>query len=255
MEKVDYDSELRLYNEIFRPACGVRPSDHVIDIGCGTGQTTRQAARLATAGSALGVDLSVPAVDHARRLAEEKGLRNIAFECVDAQTHPFPEHRFDLAISRFGTMFFGDPVAAFTNIGRALRPTGRLVMLVWQAKQDNEWAVAIDEVFAAHDRTPDAFSLADSRTVTALLHTAGFIDVTCTDVRRPVYYGPTTDAALAWIRGFATTKLALQRLDPPAAERALGRMRETLAEHLGADGVWFDSGAWIVTARRRAEGE
>ena len=134
-------------------ACGVRPGDHVIDIGCGTGQTTRQAARLAVAGSTLGIDLSAPAVAQARRLAREDGLRNIAFECADAQVHRFPDHRFDLAISRFGTMFFGDPVAAFTNIGRALHPAGRLVMMVWQAREHNEWQVAIDRILAAYDGT------------------------------------------------------------------------------------------------------
>jgi SAM-dependent methyltransferase len=259
---VDYNAELRLYNEIFRPACGVRPRDQVIDIGCGTGQTTRQAARLAVAGSTLGIELSAPAVAQARRLAREEGLGNIVFQRADAQVHRFPDHRFDLAISRFGTMFFGDPSAAFANIGRALRPAGRLVMMVWQARERNEWAVAIDEVLAAHDGlaavdrgAPDAFSLADPTTATALLHAAGFVDVTFTDVQQPVYYGPDTDTALAWIRGFTSTKQVLERLDPAAAEQTLSRLREMLAEHLSADGVWFDSSAWIVTARRHATGQ
>ena len=197
----------------------------------------------------------------ARRLAREDGLRNIAFECADAQVHRFPDHRFDLAISRFGTMFFGDPVAAFTNIGRALHPAGRLVMMVWQAKEHNEWQVAIDRILAAYDGTatvdreaPDAFSLADPSAATAILQAAGFADVTFTDVRQPVYYGPDVESALAWIGGFTTTKKALERLDPPAAEHALGRLRQTLAEHLSADGVWFDSSSWIVTAGRHAKG-
>jgi SAM-dependent methyltransferase len=249
---VDFDAELRLYNEILRPAFGVGASDQVLDIGCGAGQTTRQAARVAVAGGAFGVDVSAPAVDQARRSAREDGLRNVAFECADAQVHPFPEQGFDLAISRFGTMFFGDPVAAFTNLGRALRPAGRLVMLVWQAKEHNEWAVAIEHALAGRDDggAPAAFSLGDPATTTEILRAAGFADVTFTDVRRPVYYGPDTGAALAWIRGFATTTQALRRLDPPAAEQALDRLRQTVARHLGADGVWFDSRAWIVTARR-----
>ena len=88
---------------------------------------------MAQAGSALGVDISVPAIERARELAEAQGVRNVTFEQADAQVHRFPRERFDLAISRFGTMFFAEPVAAFTNIGRALRPAGRLVMMVWQA--------------------------------------------------------------------------------------------------------------------------
>jgi ubiquinone/menaquinone biosynthesis C-methylase UbiE len=258
---VDYDAELRLYNEVLRRACGVGPRDHVMDIGCGTGQTTRQAARLAVAGGTLGVDVSAPAIAQARRLALEEGLRNITFECADAQVHRFPDDRFDLAISRFGTMFFSDPVAAFANIGRALRPAGRLVMMVWQAKERNEWGVAIDHILAGHDGmaavdhgAPDPFSLADPHTSTAILQAAGFADVTFTDVHQPVYYGPDVDAALAWVRGFTSTTRALKRLDPPAAGQALTRLRETLAEHLSADGVWFDSSAWIVAARRHAKG-
>ncbi len=218
-------------------------------------------------GSALGIDVSAPAVARARELAREDGLRNVTFECADAQVRPFPDHRFDLAISRFGTMFFGDPVAAFSNIGRALRPTGRLVMMVWRAEEHNEWAVAIDRILGADDRVvaaaepaaadpaaPDAFSLGEPTTTTAILHAAGFVDVTFTDVDRPVFYGLDVDTALAWIRGFTSTEQALERLDPAAAEEALSRLRALMAEHLTGDGVWFSSGAWIVTARRPGEG-
>ena len=125
--RVDYDAELRLHNELLRRAYGIRPHDHVLDIGCGAGQTTRDAARLAVAGSVVGVDLSAPLIERARRLTDSEGLHNVRFERADAETHHFPAERFDVAISRFGTMFFGDPVAAFTNIARALRREGRLV--------------------------------------------------------------------------------------------------------------------------------
>jgi ubiquinone/menaquinone biosynthesis C-methylase UbiE len=128
-----YDAQLRRHNEVLRRACGVQ-----LDIGCGTGQTTREAARTAQAGSALGVDVSAPAIEHARELAWTEGLRNVTFEHANAQVYRFPPERFDLAISRFGTMFFGDPGAAFANINRALRPAGRLVMMVWQAHERNE---------------------------------------------------------------------------------------------------------------------
>jgi ubiquinone/menaquinone biosynthesis C-methylase UbiE len=142
---MDYDAELRLVNEVLRRAYGIEPHDHVLDIGCGAGQTTREAARLAAEGGALGADLSAEAIARARDLAQAEGIRNVTFEHADAQVHPFPWGRFDLAISRFGTMFFVDPVAAFANIGRALRPAGRLVMMVWQGHKQNEWSLAIEE--------------------------------------------------------------------------------------------------------------
>jgi SAM-dependent methyltransferase len=255
---VDYDAELRLHNEVLRRACGIRRHDHVLDIGCGTGQTTREAARMAIAGSALGVDLSAQMIDRAREIAQAERLRNVTFERADAQVHPFPRKHFDLTISRFGTMFFNHPVAAFANIGRALRPAGRLVMLVWQSHERNEWDVAIHRSLegpAGHAAVapdgPGPFSLADPTTVERIMDAAGFADVTFTDVQKPVYYGTDVAAALGWVRGFTSTNDVLERLDPLAAHRALERLREMLAAHGSGDGIWFDSRAWIVTARRR----
>jgi SAM-dependent methyltransferase len=257
MGRIGYDAELRRHNEALRRACRIQFRDHVLDIGCGAGQTTRQAASAAQAGSALGVDVSAPAIERARALTRAEGLRNVTFERADAQDHRFPAERFDLAISRFGTMFFDDPVAAFANIRRALRPAGRLVMMVWQAHERNEWDVAMDQSLEAAagplarpSGGPDAFSLANPPAVTEILAAAGFAGVTFTDVREPVYYGPDVASALDWVRGFTSTSEALKRLDPAAADRALGRLREALGAHLGDDGVWFNSRAWIVTAQR-----
>jgi SAM-dependent methyltransferase len=250
---VDYDTELHRYDEVLWAAWGVQVGDRVLDIGCGAGRTTRLAARRAGDGSALGVDVSEAAIGRARRVAAEEGLRNVAFECADAEVHRFPEGGFDLAVSRFGTMFFGDPVAAFGNIRRALRPGGRLVMMVWQARERNEWAVALDRVLGTGGDLPgaDAFSLGDPDTTAAVLDAAGFADVSCTDVRRPVHYGPDVDAAVDWVRGFTSTRQALDRAADGAAD-TLDRLRALMAEHRHDDGVWFDSGAWIVRASPRA---
>ncbi|MFD0688057.1 class I SAM-dependent methyltransferase [Actinomadura fibrosa] len=249
-----YDAELQRHDRVLRRACGVRPGDRVLDIGCGTGRTTRQAARAARAGSALGVDVSAPAIERARELATGEGLGNVSFEHADAQSHRFPPDRFDLAMSRFGTMFFADPVAAFANIGRALRPAGRLVMMVWQSPERNEWDVAIRRALGDAARRaptgPDAFSLADPPAVERILEAAGFSGIAFADVHEPVYYGPDAAAALDWVRGFTCTSEALNRLDPAGSARAVGRLREMLTAHQRDDGVWFDSRAWIVTAHR-----
>jgi SAM-dependent methyltransferase len=256
--RVDYDAELRLHNEVFSQALRIRPDDRVLDIGCGTGQTTREAARRAVRGSSLGVDISGPMIERARELSEAQGVRNVSFEQADAQVHPFPSERFDIVISRFGTMFFHEPVAAFANIGRALRPDGCLVMMVWQNHDANEWSRSIQRALGSDGAVPapvpaglDPFSLADPATVKVILDAAGFGDVRFTDVQQPVYYGQDVAAALDWIRGFTCTNDALKLMDSTSAERAVERFREMLTAHARRDGVWFDSRAWIVESRRR----
>jgi SAM-dependent methyltransferase len=254
--RVDYDAELRLHDEVLRRTYGIRADDRVLDIGCGTGRTTRDAARSAEQGSALGVDISAAMIERARELARTEGVHNVTFEQGDAQVHRFPEGGFDLAISRFGTMFFDDPEAAFANIAVALRPGGRLVMMVWQEHERNEWNVAIEGALAP-ERSPvpapggrEPFSLGDRDTVEAVLGAAGFGEATFTDVHQPVYYGPDVAAALEWVGGFTSTRESLARLGAAAAEQALERLGAALAAHAGEGGVWFDSRAWIVEARR-----
>ena len=253
-----FDAETRPHNERFRAAADVAPRDRVLDIGCGTGQTTRDAARAAVAGSALGIDLSAQMLDHARRLSREEGLANVSFLQADAQVHRFPAASFDVGISRFGTMFFADPVAAFGNIGHALVPGGRLVLMAWQARDRNEWTTAIREALAGDNPLPPPptdgphpFSLADPAVAEGVLTAAGFAGIGFTDVREPVYYGPDTGVAFDVGRGLRSTRDLLAALDAGEAERALDRLRVTLAAHRAADGVFFDARSWIIAARRR----
>jgi ubiquinone/menaquinone biosynthesis C-methylase UbiE len=252
---MEYDAELQRHNDVLRRAYAIRRTDRVLDIGCGTGQTTRDAARLAVAGSALGVDISPEMIKRARRLAETEGLFNVTFEEADAEAHRFPTRHFDVVISRFGTMFFLDPIVAFSNIARGLRAGGRLVMMVWREHTLNEWSVSIERSLAASGspptaapRAPNPFSLADPLTVEQILSAAGFASTDFCDVHEPVYYGANVATALDWVRGFSCTQSVLHDLDPPSAVRVVERLRETLAAHHSERGVWFDSRAWIVTA-------
>lgn len=252
----DYDAELRQHNELFRAAARVGSHDRVLDIGCGTGQSTREAARAAVNGSAVGVDPSARMLERARQLSDDQGLTNVTYQQADAQVHPFPLAHYDLAISRFGTMFFADPVAAFTNIRRALRPAARLVLLVWQGRERNEWAAAIRQPRPAATpeptppaRVPDPFSLADPANTEGILTAAGFTEVGFTDVREPVYYGPDTATAFDNVLRLWDKDL-LATLDAATVEQARTRLHATLAARSTGSGVHFDSRAWIVTARR-----
>jgi len=252
-----FDAEDRPHTERFRAATGVTARDRVLDIGCGTGQSTRDAARAATAGSALGIDLSAQMLEHARRVSREEGLTNVGFEQADSQVHPFPAGGFDVAISRFGSMFFDDPVAAFGNIGRALRSGGRLVLLVWQAREHNAWSTAIREAVAGDMEVPpppatgpNPFSLGDPAVAGGILAAAGFTEVSFTDMHEPVYYGPDAAVALDVVSGLRSTRDLLAGMDEKQAEQAVARLRANLAEHQTSDGVFFDARSWIIAARR-----
>jgi len=252
-----FDAEIRRHDEHFRAAAAVRPADRVLDVGCGSGKSTRDAARAATAGSALGVDISEPLLAVARRLTAAEGPPNADYLQADAQTHRFPVTAFDLCISRFGTMFFADPVAAFTNLGHALRPGARLVLLVWQHAERNEWSTAVHEALAPGTSPParpdggqHAFSLADPDTTRRILTAAGFTGIDLAEVDEPVHYGPGVDAAQELVLGLRDTRDLLAELSEAQVAAAHRRLRDTLEAHATADGVHFGSRAWIVTARR-----
>jgi len=253
-----YDAELRAHHEHLRAAYGIGPGDHVLDIGCGTGLTTREAARAAAPGRVVGVDVSEQMLQRARRLTAAERLANVRYERGDAQVHPFEPARFDVAVSRFGTMFFADPVAAFANIAAALRAEARLVLLVWQRYERNEWARLIDAALGdAVQPTPpgmDPFSLGDADVTAGILASAGFDDVRFDEVHEPVFYGRDLDAALAAVTGFACTSAALASLSDGEAARRVERLREVLAAHLSPDhGVALDARSWLITARRRRQ--
>jgi SAM-dependent methyltransferase len=170
--------------------------------------------------------------------------------------HRFDRAGFDVAISRFGTMFFSDPAAAFANIAAALRSDARLVLLVWQRYERNEWARAIDAALGDAAQPPqpgaDPFSLGDAEATAGILAASGFDEIRFEDVHEPVLYGHDLDAALAFVRGFQNTTAALARLSDGEAARTVEHLREMLAEHHSDErGVVLDSRSWLITARRR----
>jgi SAM-dependent methyltransferase len=252
-----FDAEVAPHHQRFMAVAGIGPGERVLDVGCGTGESTRDAGRVAAGGSVVGVDVSEASLAYGRRVTRGAGLGNVGYLRADAQTYPFPPGYFDVGISRFGVMFFADPVAAFANIGRALRPAGRLVLLVWQARERNEWSTEVRRVLAPGAAAVpaaaglDPFSLGESAVAERALATAGFVEVGFTEVHEPVYYGPDVATAEELVLGLRDTTALLDGLEPVAAERARVRLRELLEAHRAAGGVFFDSRAWIITARRR----
>ena len=255
-EHADYfDRSVAAYHERLFASAAIIGTDRVLDIGCGTGQTTRDSAREAAQGSALGVDLSAPMLEQARRRAAQEGVSNASFLQADAQIHAFSPDAFDVAISRTGAMFFGDLEAAFTNIGRALVPGGRLVLVVWQPLPANEWIREISGALAAGRHLPapppDApgpFSLADPDRARTTLTAGRFTDITLEGTTAGMWFGTDVEDAHRFVLGLMGWML--QGLDETGRARAVDALRATMAAHETSDGVVLGSAAWTIRATR-----
>lgn len=250
-----YDEAVRHHHAHLLDAAAITASDAVLDVGCGNGETTLDAARAATSGLALGVDLSSQMIEVARGLAERAAVANATFLHADAQVHPFDEGTFDVAISRFGSMFFADQDTAFANIARALRPGGRLILLSWQAPTANEWITAISGALtlgrpapAPPPGAPGPFRHADPAEVTSILTRAGFRDVAATAVSEPMSFGRDADEGYAVLSELMAWML--EGFGPADRTAALKALLTTLRDHETEDGVAFASGAWLYTATR-----
>ncbi|MFC5260516.1 class I SAM-dependent methyltransferase [Kribbella qitaiheensis] len=248
-----FEHALHRYDDALLRAAGIRDGDQVLDLGCGTGSTTRAAAWLAGSGTALGVDLSSPMLAIAERTAAAIGLPNAHFAHVDAQVHPFADDEFDVVLSRTGSMFFADPAAAFSNLARATKPGGRLVLLTWQPPPRNEWFTSFTTALAAGRQLPvpppDApgpFSQSDPDAVSRILVDAGFAAPTFEAQAEPMYFGLDVRTAERFVLGVLGWLLA--DLDDDARHQALDALRNDLAKHQTTDGIAYDSAAWLISS-------
>jgi len=251
-----YDASVAAYHPLLLEAAAIAAQDHVLDIGCGCGQTTRDAARRASAGTALGLDLSGPMLERARSEAEREGVTNVTFEQADAQVHRFAS-TFDVVMSRNGAMFFADPQAAWRNIGSAVRPGGRLAVLCWTNLDANEWMRAMH---AAVDMgrglplppvgAPGPYGLGDTERTTAWLRGGGFDDVAFEKRAEPFYAGRDVDDAFSFVQSTMFVIGALAPLDEAAKAEALDKLQAMLQSHATADGVVFESEAFLITATK-----
>ena len=206
----------------------------------------------------LGLDLSGPMLARARADAEAAGLANAVFLQGDAQVHPLEPARFDTVISRFGVMFFADPVAAFANIRSATRPGGRLVFACWQPLAANQWLLVPGAALAEHVRPPDPapadgpgmFAFADPDRLRPILATAGWRDVEITSEHASILVGGggSVDDAVEFLRTATQGRTMLAGADPATADRALASVRAALTPHADADGVHLDAAVWLVQA-------
>ena len=253
-----YDRMHEPFTTMIRDAAGLRPGSHVLDVGCGCGATTLAAARLIAPGQAVGIDLSGPMLARARTDAEAAGLGNVVFQRGDAQVHPLEPARFDTVISRFGTMFFADPVAAFANIRSAIRPGGRLVFVCWQSLAANQWLLVPGGALAKHvppagfgsGDGPGMFAFADPGRLRPILAAAGWRDIEITPEHAPILVGGggSVDDAVGFLRTGSIGRAMLAGADAGTVDRAIASLRAALAPYADADGVRLGAAVWLVQA-------
>jgi SAM-dependent methyltransferase len=244
------------FSEIALKAADARPGERVLDVGCGTGGTTAELARaVGDGGHVLGVDISEPLVMAARA----QKLGNARFEAGDAASYPFEAQSFDLVFSRFGVMFFADPVQAFRNLRRTLRPSGRLVFLCWRTPQENPWGLVPLQAAAPHlppferpgPEDPGQYSFGDRARVERILTEAGFAAPSFEAVDRSVLMGRDVPDVLDNITKFGPLSRLFADAAPAQVEKAKQAVAEALRPHAGPEGVRLAGACWLVSALPR----
>jgi SAM-dependent methyltransferase len=243
--------------EVFAPL----PGQRVLDIGCGFGDTTRQLAGIVgTDGEAVGVDVSPRFIASAAADAAAEGLSNTRFEVVDVQSDDLGAH-YDFAFSRFGTMFFDNPVAALSRVRGALAPGGRLVMVVWRERTDNDWLYRGQTIVEGIVKRPDEyeeptcgpgpFSMAGADTTSGILLAAGFEEVALHRRDLPMTMGRDLEEAVEAVMSIGPGGEILRLAGDRAADR-LDEVRAAvsagMAEFEGPEGISAPASVWVVTA-------
>lgn len=237
-------------------AARIQPGESILDLGCGCGATTVTAATQAGPdGTAHGIDLSEPMLAVARQRTQDAGLTTVSFAVADAQTHPFADADYDVVISRFGTMFFDDPVAAFINIRRGVRPGGRLFIATWQPLGLNDWLTVPGAALLRYGTLPEnslggpgMFAQADPDLVRSTLTRAGWTTIDSRAVTITLRLGDDAVDATDYLADSGVGRAVLETVSAPDKPAALEAVRDALALHLGSDGIRLNAGILLTTA-------
>jgi ubiquinone/menaquinone biosynthesis C-methylase UbiE len=238
-----------------------QPGERVLDIGCGFGDTAQHIAGLVgPQGEVVGVDAAERFIETARAEAAEAGVENVRFEIADVQVDSLGEG-FDRAFSRMGTMFFASPVPAMRNVCAALKPGGRLAMVVWRRRIDNEWLYRAQEIVEGIVERPEEydeptcgpgpFSMADADTTSEILVHAGFEDIALHRFDIPILIGRDVDEAIDLVTALGPAGEILRLAGDRAAhlhDQVREALRDGLAQYETPDGVLAPASTWVVTA-------
>lgn len=250
------DAQLAPLGHLAMDCAAIRPGEAVLDVGCGTGETTLELSRrVGESGKVLGVDVSRPMLSLARQRLKAAGFSQTRFEEGDAQNHEFARGSFDLVFSRFGIMFFADPVAAFKNLRAALGKQGRLSFVCWRPAAENAWvAVPMAAAFQHIPQPPPPppggpgeFAFAERDRVHEILSGAGFRNITI-EPQDMLIGGASLDVTVDTTLSMGPVAAALREADPAAREPVAYAVRQAFAPYEGSEGVRLGAAVWIVRA-------
>ena len=250
------ERQLAPVSEVLFAAAALQPGERVLDVGCGAGPTTRDAAdAVGPSGRVTGLDISADMVEAARSVGPDW----LDWIVADVVTWDPPAAAWDVVLSRFGVMFFADPAAAFAALARATAPGGRLAVATWAHRTANEiFEVPLHAALTVVDGPPPEpdegpFSLHDADAIAALLGGAGWADVTTVahDLALSFAGGVTPEDAARAAVDLGPTRVVLDGVDDPTRERAIGAVTAALQEHLDPDGLVVLGGRVLVTTARR----
>lgn len=257
------DAVLAPFTDVLLGAAALRRGERVLDIGTGCGASALEAARaVGREGRVTGLDVSVPMSAHARTraaaLAEtEPDAAPVTFEVADAAVYNWPAGPSDVAISRFGMMFFDAPDAAFSNLRRGLTRGGRQVFVAWQGLFENQWVsvpltTMLEHVPAPEPPPPGApgpFAFADPERVRAILDSAGFTDIAITPFTAAMRLGADAEEAARFAVEMGPASRLAREADPAAVPTLTAALEEAMRPHEGPGGVHLEGAVWVVSAR------
>ena len=239
--------------KILKPKVG----EKIIDIGCGTGSTSQTLSKLVgESGIITGIDISKPILNFAHKQKENKKIKNINFIQADAQNHQFSDLNYDAVFSRFGIMFFEDPISAFKNIKKSLSCNGRLAFVCWSKREDNDWINLSSNVASqflelppkANPKEPGPFAFEDYFYIEEILTKSGWKNIKIKAYKQNIVIGKTLDYAADFLSRMGPMSVPFENANEQTKEKVISALKECYSKYFTAKGVEFHFSSWIVSA-------
>ena len=234
-----------------------KDGEKILDVGCGTGSTTQNLSKLVgDSGLITGMDISEPILDFAKKQSNSKKINNINFILADAQNFQFLTKSYDAIFSRFGIMFFEDPIAAFKNIKKSLKNKGRLTFICWRKRDENDWITLSSNIASnflelppnANPKEPGPFAFEDSGYIEEILIKSGWKNITIKNHNQNIIVGETVNITAEFLSRMGPMSVPFENADQYTQRKVKEALKECYSKYNTSNGVEFNFSTWIVSA-------